>query len=1218
MEREQENGKVHARHYLPILSIPQLMKLFQQGWLKGLLDVIRRRGQPTDIAYIAIYVTAMFSVVLTPRTCSTMLYVDWGDLTPYAWLRAVFGFILWAFLPGMAIVRMLERERAFSPYERLILSYIISAFFYIWVYEIAVRMTGVWYVGLDITLVVSNALLLLAYIITTWVLCGHPGERISSRTSRSTSFDTCVIAISSFLIVLSAYFIAFSYHPLVIGDEWIFHGWMIRYYNGSVGWRDFCPTYQRGAHLACLLALTGLPPTNTYLLLRVLSFMPYLAIYLAMTVFFDPKRSKVPIVSFVLALSAGYGWAYFVYLRHAEQMEELAALTKADLVSYDIKYPFLLFPRILTEKVILILPAFFTLFYLTFRRSIPKSTRLPLIALVMATCYILHVHEAVLFAFFHAIYSLLDWMGGGRDRRGCLEVSMGLFIGMGLVAALDILSPRHVHILPDGLGFYTFLGTIVMCLFPAALFRIRPAGLRPEQAISWLKITSPAWFPLLFYVYALSLLIVFYFGSPPFQRYFIIPIYYYPVKLGVVGLLSLIWVLGMPEVKRMKGFLSLLLASLLSMAIMRGGATLLQIQTLMGLEFRTFTFVFFSLLPLASSELVDIMRKTRERFHGSAGILLPGLIMTLTLMAGIGSTLLSIELWRLRGVSFPDEDLHVAAELARKAGLTSYVLTLSEESLNILRYSGVARIVPTEWHHYYAFLGAKKPGTYLRLLHDGRIGYVFITPTDTAFLTPQGPFLGEITHYLPLVCGGNSSRGYGVPSMAPPRTSSDTALILPQEPPSAPVNLAFLTLSLANIHYTTVLPDDPALNNYTVLFVLDQSYLDIGRMLSLCQAGSVIVVLNWAGYGPLADYLAINATTVDEHVDGLVCGEREEELPVFSVTKLSFDEARTRPLAYFTSNGTAVTPYALMANIGEGEVLYLNVYPYLSLLNSTDENVRRRAFTRLPAFLDVLSDEIPLSHLNICEKSAYFHRYSIGDIRLEGDVCLTTSGLVLLKSIRASILSPVKRANEKLLGLNITGRTIISINSKEAILSPHPMGTSLYAKAELRDKCSFAFKLFEGSRLTLCFSDGIERFEGNEKGVEVVVEVETPTSLLIRSPHVRVDGTAEFECLYYPGARPVIFIQPRNDHVIARGSIRFRVLHADAELLLLSDLEVKGDMWIVEDILYYYPCLRIDWAKVLLSIENAVLLVFSGLIAYGIGVIKERDPRAKRSLPCRT
>ncbi|RLI81063.1 MAG: hypothetical protein DRP01_11315, partial [Archaeoglobales archaeon] len=772
--------------------------------------------------------------------------------------------------------------------------------------------------------------------------------------------------------------------------------------------------------------------------------------------------------------------------------------------------------------------------------------------------------------------------------------------------------PYPVNLSPGRLGFYTFLGTLFLCFVTTVLSRIRVTGSRSIRTYDWLQAVSPVWFSLLFYFYALSFLVISSSIPPLFQRYVIVPWYYYPVKLGIVGSLALIWTSYIPW-RNIRAFIGLFWAALSFIIIIRLGSTLFQFQTIIWLEFRTFTFIFFSLLPLASSALLGVLKAITIRFHGPIKLLLSGIIVTLTLIAGLGSTLLSAELWRLRGSAVPKEAIHVAAELAEKTGLSSWVLTLSEDSFNILRYAGVARIAPTEWSHYYAFLHASKPGTYVRLLEDGRIGYVFITPTDMAFFMPEGPFLGRLVRYLPLACREGSFNGYEVPQMTYPQGSSDIALVLPDKGLYGPFEFALLTLSVSSVHYTTVLPDDVALANYSIIFVIDQPGVEINSLLSLCEVGRTVVVQNWAGYGPLAEYLSISQTGIQEDADGLRCGNRTEQLPTFNVPELSFDSARLTPIAYFTDGGSDVAPYALEMCVGEGRFIYLNTYPYLLVLNSTDGMLRREAFIRLGAFLNVLRDVVPLVSPGPAIRGyPHFHRYFIGDVRLLGDVLLRTNGLILSREVVASVSRPIEHGYSELQELTIKGHVSMLIHSEEATLSPSAVPSSLYVEADMRNRCSITFMLSEGSILVLNFTDGIEIFRGGQAGLEVEVNLRTPVKMLMRTPYVHVDGAVNFECLYYPGARPAIFVQPQNKPTQARGSVSFRVLNADVGLSLLTDLQVGGDIWITEDISCYYPSLKIDWGKVFLSTDNIAILALSSLIAYAVGALKMGAPCTSR------
>ncbi|RLF09687.1 MAG: hypothetical protein DRJ69_04220, partial [Thermoprotei archaeon] len=242
-----------------------------------------------ELAFVLSYTGFLLAIVIIPRMNGTDLSVSWADIPFLGWVRAISGLALWAFMPGLAILKMLKKlvkEEALGLFEEVLFSYLISPIFYIATYEIMLRIGWVGDRRTDMALITANAILLGIYIVVSWTTRWRY-TRLRTRKCISIKkwmiYDGIVLALASLFIVISAYFIALSYSPLVIGDEWIFHGYMIRFYKGLIDVEKLGPTYQRGAHLASFLALSGLPPTNTYILLRILSFMPYLAIYMAMT-----------------------------------------------------------------------------------------------------------------------------------------------------------------------------------------------------------------------------------------------------------------------------------------------------------------------------------------------------------------------------------------------------------------------------------------------------------------------------------------------------------------------------------------------------------------------------------------------------------------------------------------------------------------------------------------------------------------------------------------------------------------------------------------------------------------------------------------------------------------------------------------------------------------------------------------------------------------------
>jgi len=653
-----------------------------------------------------LYLISILCIAVIPPMGSDKLYVAWQALSIANWIRLVASLALIGLLPGAILIELIIKPGERPLIEKIVASYFFSLILYIFLYELCLTLGLERPYGLTTLLLVINSLLLGAFIID--IILEHErrrtrGDRGSSEEGEANEFslvsivEALVLISVSALVMAGAAIIAAHYSPLVRGDMWTVHGHSRRFYMAELGKDDFTADHQWYMYIACYFALSGIPTANAFTAFLAFSPMIYLAFYLMAKTAFRENRRKLSLLATVLALTAGYGWAYFLYLRDFQDLGVEIALKKAINITYDIWYPFLMFPRIITRKFYAAIPGLFLLCYLMLELRMPKKFKYSLIAVAAAISFVLHVFEELLFLLIFTTYNFIKWIRGELDLVAFKNYCLALFAGGLLSIGLDLASPSPCHLIPALTAVGTVVASVVwpVALIPSAylLQKARPYFADKLRSITMPR--APSWSKLLMaffllYAYVLSFMIVLGGYGPRFELFTLVPLYYYPVKLGLVGTLALIYIL-LPREERRWGrgdfFLAFLISYSITIVGIRIWSALLEPSFIFA-EFRCFVFCFAPICLASALGGRSTLKRLRAPAERSWPYLTGGLI-SLLLFVGLASNLLSIEAWALKGFDCPEGALEAASYVASALRPGQSVLAISPFSWEILALSGV-------------------------------------------------------------------------------------------------------------------------------------------------------------------------------------------------------------------------------------------------------------------------------------------------------------------------------------------------------------------------------------------------------------------------------------------------------------------------------------------------------------------------------------------------
>jgi hypothetical protein len=519
--------------------------------------------------FVAIYLTSIIFTFLSQD--NSQIFVSWQKVAALDLVKLGFAIGISVFMPGYAlIISILDRKSSLGYLPIFLLSYIFS-----------IIITGLSaYITASMGLAFSNFnsifgtinLVILGLFVYIKILDKHsltPFDHVYLPNisffweSIKTKIPELVVFTGLFmLVVISTYYL---YSGTIIGDEWVHHGRALEVLNNT--YRDYSLLGLNVAYpplfssfLAGFFDLSGVPTVNAYVSINFLNFMPIIAFYYFFVKWVPTKKRAALLATALFTLSSGFGWIYVLNLA----AHDYSGLTSAAVLNifhlaaiktFDISVPNTFInvahPDITTSLIVISLPAGFVLLGLV-REKMAGLRYVSIIAL-MIFVYLFH-QEFGLFV----IVAIILYLIFERDRGNYFFI--GALIGFSVISLVAIFSPDDTYRSQTKLGipliaiyFLLILSTLALYSskilykhLPIRLPRIfsRRFDRRLVRFILGVSVVS-----LVSYLYILSF-IVWDNQLNTFDirihtnEFHIVPWHFYPLRLGVVGLLGLAYILS--------------------------------------------------------------------------------------------------------------------------------------------------------------------------------------------------------------------------------------------------------------------------------------------------------------------------------------------------------------------------------------------------------------------------------------------------------------------------------------------------------------------------------------------------------------------------------------------------------------------------------------------------------------------------------------------------
>jgi hypothetical protein len=771
-------------------------------------------------------------------------------------LNVLLAFVVVSLLPGYVILRLTRVLNSISSLEAFILSYVLT-----------VALSGILpalftpFINLNsrVAFVGLIAFFSTLPILKDWLVKPPVSQGEKTFEFSSISFLTLSIVIGFFALIITSLYPQMTLLP---GLDSIRNFSEARLFSLS-------PALFSSISSSLLIyesAMYSVSISSPEVYLTFLAFTSVtvlLSFYVMAKKYLDEIDNRLPFFATVFwAVFSGFGWIYLFENKLGQPgMTQTSLLSQAYSPTYaDIRYG-LSSNLWLSDGFIAMTVSFtifFTLLYLLKCKNIPKISLMLLISVLVLALYFIHAPELFMFALFLVVLGLLGFRTSLRIDEALYSIFIAIVGAIALSHFLPVISPtvQTINILT-----IVVIGLVgPTCLF--TLLKRKDADVRKYSKL----IKMVAYALLIFFAVGLLSWPLFAntFSMNSVGNTFLVPWFFYPVRLGIIGLLGLAGICILAD-RHSKNAL-MIFPVLFFVAWIVGRVVSVVNLNLFNTGYFEWRFLFFSFaaLCITSSVLLKhlqaraLQKLTPKKSLGR--ICLCTLLISLLVLVGVSSTFLTIEQWAYSAdqTYFDQNELNAISFLS--SNLTSSqspppLLTVTSQSSSALGF------VPSPWVVSYVqpiIWSSKSPEIPLTFLNNLRFSppIIYLDQRDLNALNStalQNSYLGGfLLQLIKQVYSNSEVKIYQLPSGVPPLQNGESVLVFDLNETTDNDLLASYLLSLGGYNYTTMSNSDPQISEHSTLIFPSDSIATADLTKLGLDNGQKIIILNSEGYGQLA------------------------------------------------------------------------------------------------------------------------------------------------------------------------------------------------------------------------------------------------------------------------------------------------------------------------------------------------------------------------------
>jgi len=1112
-----------------------------------------------------------------------------------------------SFIPGYAILKIGKVSKYFSKLETLVLSFVIS---YIY--------TGfIWFLLSPLDLSIRPSFLIFSCIILGVIAVSRGGKRVTIQLRpASLCKDIDVVVL---LLALGFYIISFT---LIYPNFALLpHTDISRHYALSIvlgRTPELYPTIQyllAHLHESAFIYTSGSSLVSVQVSLLMLNLMLPLGFYAMSKRFLNKIDSRLPALATLFwtlftNMLGGFTWVYFAQqklLTPWQDQFQLLADT-AYRTCWGTFYGVLglwYVPSTISFIMLFVLVSFIH------NSNLSRKTFFILFSVIFAGMFLTHIAEAIFLASFLAIYGIISKNKVLRIDESIISSAFGFSYSIVIYAFLPKFFPFFTFYITN----LSFLASIALPLvalcfawgfrqFQSPLFKV----FRIRELGKGFRLSYPSFLlvSVIIYVYFIaffswsSLINVFHVSQTNIIH--LVPWFMYPLMLGITGLMGLFALFFVLKERKWGGVYSFLLVFLILALIFGRMMSFINLTFFPPLYFedRFIWFIKLSLAVLAPIPLLIVVKKLNSKVKKTIRSILIVSLCGAIVLCGISTSFLNVEYWNYL-TSNPNalpSYIEIEAVSSLKTIIdqdpNAWLVTVTERSSGIATFA-TPTAQPDRELKKVIYTAQTPDMVLMQLYKDPSYShpYIYIASRDVEEIAGYpNSFLNKYIETLPIVFKNSEVTIYNSSRPSFPQEDSDVVLVLPYNDTfltSQQLLTGYYMLSGGFKHYTVGYDLDDVIFNSKVLVLSYDPPTEfkplklrtIGDYLQFLGKGGTMVILNTNGYQYFAEQvLTIGNDTMESNV---IQGEDQQiTLPAKIPVQIAYPKNSTNPAVNYTSSHDQTSPFIVEKQIGEGELIYVNIYPLLEAFNSniiTDP--LNPILSKLINFI-----ELPNMLPNVIEVGGYVKAITIERANI------ATSTVIF--PLEANIEQIEIISDEGPLSLNnvteihIENSSSLQLKAEKALISN---GKGLYSLINIPSTFLILFPSNDGN---LKIKNNESEFEIKSVSKIIVTPKENGIELHVRMPKITA-GKALLQQLYsYNNLYRKTGAYGQTLEII--GCISFKIAMADT-YIALKDVNLAGYWRLNPSLLFNFDELStlpvaFNWAPVLLPIFLLLLFIY--------------------------
>ena len=947
--------------------------------------------------------------------------------------------------------------------------------------------------------------------------------------------------------------------------------------------------------------------------LAMMSIVVIFSFYMMARSYLVQIDSRAPLIATILfTVFGGFGWIYFLQQvgTISDLDQEWLALGRSAEASYSdigigVPTEIWLWFRPLTLGFAFL----FVLLYLLNSKELSRPIYLAITSALVVGLMQIHISELVIFALLIWIVALFFPSIKLRTKEAAISILIGIFCS-------SILSYSYSYIFNStfasmSTGIYISLIAVLAgtsLIFLRKTKRIKFGSLR----INWnlvIAILGAAYLILLFFWNSIS---------DNFKQesvigasqIFGVPWEFYPLLLGIVGLLAIPGIIII--LKNSRNHPVVIFVALFLLAMVLGRAlTFLNANSIFTdyWERRLIPVMQASASVVASVVILQIVKWLEGRSQRSSYarylkslLLLP--ILSILILTGSLSTFSTFEYHTLKIDRKPLTDIEKAQSPFGRFDPYTTILTVTDPSRNIAEFSHAGHILGDNRYQLWPSQSPELPLKFLYGLNDTAV--VYLSPNDVDQIN-EGNYANKYiaSHLLPMSIPYNISSAVGthqLPKLVPVAPKSDTVLVVPEKVDRR-FYYAYDILSQSGYNYTTAIQSD--INSISKARIIIAPSETIATELIRHKEGynlqyEYLIILNLDGYGEIARPTPSNSTF--DFSKSL--NSSSIEGPDY-LKSIQFPTSMRVPLVTMGPNYTSIAyydvgvPFVSRQYTDSYTIYYFNVYPLTIFqsyqarsIQNIDSGDNASTYYKilgkimgaynLPLRLYEFKDRNPSSLVADLDGAFEYATFS-GDLSIKSNSAIIEPSNTTI-SVRINGHDVELENISQIIPINSSS---VTIKASKGIISGGGAASSFYSNVSV-DQSIISFS-GEQVRVILKDSFGNQISEISASNIEISL---SKADVLIREPQIDSIGTTIFNNLYGYG-EGYEQLRVTGSELSVTGETSFQADYSD-KFTIFSDLAINGKI-IRSDPLYGYDELGslIDFAS-----DHIVLIAMVGLILY--------------------